>query len=124
MKKLSVILVVLICLISLSSCKTEKKEETTDLFLKTWEGKREDSRYELSLVKSENRHIIAELLENNVQKYKYICVIDTVTKDTLILKYEKIVLTFKLSDNEMIYTKSIDGTEGIEGTSKPIQFYK
>lgn len=94
------------------------------MFLKTWEGKGEDSRYELSLAKSENRHIIAELLENNVQKYKYICVIDTVTKDTLILKYEKIVLTFKLSDNEMIYTKSIDGTEGIEGTSKPIQFYK
>ncbi|OJG96444.1 hypothetical protein RV18_GL002507 [Enterococcus termitis] len=34
------------------------------------------------------------------------------------------VLTFKILDNEMIYTKSIDGAEGIEGTNKPIRFDK
>ncbi|MBO0470751.1 hypothetical protein JZO66_09345 [Enterococcus sp. DIV0242_7C1] len=94
------------------------------MFLKTWKGKGEDSIYELNLVRSGNEHIVAELFENSVQKYKYTCVVDTVTKDTMILKYEKMVLTFKLSDNEMIYTKSIDGTEGIEGTGKPIQFDK
>lgn len=133
MKKIILLLIFLICLINISSCKLKKnkaqQEDTQEFkllkpFFGMWNGKDEDSTFVLNITKSDEKHITVELFESGEQNYNYLCTIDELTKDTLRLNYEKLVLNFKILNGELTYSKMINGNEAIEGTSKPMRFDK
>lgn len=78
----------------------------------------------LTITEPSEKYVSVELLESNKQRYKYLYTIADNSEDTLDLTYEKLILKLKIVEGELLYTKSIISSDGIEGTAKPIRFNK